>query len=373
VVRDTSVRRLTQGGDWSFATDSRVASLYPQSEGGLVILTTNGERGKLLRLRPPESSVSDSLVVDSAALGVMSPIGDRLYLAAGRELLALNATAFSVVARVGFEAPIVALTTTPSGDRVFVAAEGRPAVDVVNRYTGKRESSVSLPCPVRELRIDPLGRLLLARPDSGDSVLVISVGTGKHITTLHSAWRSDLPTVAADGAVVTVVGKDVEFTIPGQANPRIRVREGAAEVWHFVLWNGFRPRAKGLDQPVVFQEDNTAAAFGTPSGPDTGAAPPPRVDSSPAPPPSPPDTAARAPAGRGEQWTVSFAALLSDTRAHALAQGITVDGHKARVVVSAAEGVQVYRVILGPYASRAEAERVGRASRRSYWVFEGVP
>jgi cell division septation protein DedD len=72
-------------------------------------------------------------------------------------------------------------------------------------------------------------------------------------------------------------------------------------------------------------------------------------------------------------WTVSFAALLSEERARDLAQQIRVDGQVARVVVSTTDGVRIYRVVLGPYADKAEAERVGRASRRSYWVFEGVP
>jgi hypothetical protein len=33
----------------------------------------------------------------------------------------------------------------------------------------------------------------------------------------------------------------------------------------------------------------------------------------------------------------------------------------------------VYRVVLGPYASRAEAERIGKSSGQSYWIFEGAP
>ena len=33
----------------------------------------------------------------------------------------------------------------------------------------------------------------------------------------------------------------------------------------------------------------------------------------------------------------------------------------------------VYRVILGPYPTRPDAERVGRESRESFWVYQGNP
>ena len=114
---------------------------------------------------------------------------------------------------------------------------------------------IRLPGPAKELRIDPFGRLLLARPDTGDSVWVINVGTNRVVATLPTAWRADLPNVGPDGAVATIAGRDVHFTIPGHAKPRIIVRDGANEIWHFVFWNGFRPRAPGLDQPVVFAVD----------------------------------------------------------------------------------------------------------------------
>jgi len=29
--------------------------------------------------------------------------------------------------------------------------------------------------------------------------------------------------------------------------------------------------------------------------------------------------------------------------------------------------------VMGPYTTREEAERVGRASRREYWIYEGSP
>jgi cell division septation protein DedD len=71
----------------------------------------------------------------------------------------------------------------------------------------------------------------------------------------------------------------------------------------------------------------------------------------------------------GEQWIVSFAALLVEASAQQVAREITVDGQRARIVTTLREGMPVHRVVLGPYPTRAAAERVGRQAGRPYWVY----
>ncbi len=301
----------------------------------------------------------------------MSPLGDRLYLAIGRDVVSLNAINFDQAGRVQFDGPVIALTTTPSGDRVFVATEGSRDIAILDRYSGERTDVVRLPRPAKELRIDPLGRLLLARPDTGDSVWVINIGNNRIITTLPTTWRADLPTVGPDGAVATVSGRDVLFTIPGQPKPRIIVRDGGNEVWHFVFWNGFRPRAAGLDQPVVFPVDT--AYYIAPTSDSLAAQVPVSIDTQATRPQVVlPDTTVRTPAA-STVWSVQVAAVLSEERAREIARTIRVDGVAPRVVVSAVDGARVYRVVMGPFSSRAEADRIGRQSGRDYWVFEGIP
>jgi hypothetical protein len=276
------------------------------------------------------------------------------------------------VARVRFDGPVSALVTTPSGDRVFVATERSRDVAILDRYSGERAESVTLPAPVGELRMDPLGRLLLARPDTGDSVWVISVWTNRLVATLPTAWRSDLPTVAHDGTVATVDSGDVLFTIPGAPKPRIIIRDGASEIWHFVFWNGFRPRASVLDEPVVFPVDTTyyvAPVYDSLRAPvpiamDSATVRRPQVIAA--------DTTSRVPPARSG-WSVQVAAVLSEERAREIARTIRVDGATPRVTVSDVDGSRVYRVVMGPFPTRVEADRVGRQSGRDYWVFEGVP
>jgi cell division septation protein DedD len=233
--------------------------------------------------------------------------------------------------------------------------------------------------------MDPLGRYVLARAEAGDSAWVIAVGTARVVGSVNTSWRDDLPMVAADGAILLASGTTVRIVDGETLRERSSVDGGAADFWYAILWNGFRPRAGVLDQPVTFA-DSDSVAVPADSGDTSAVAPAPgdtagRAPRAPIPRPTPPriptDTARAAPSepARPSGWTVSFAAYLSEASARARAASITVDGQRARVVAGQTPGTTttVYRVVLGPYPTKADAERVGRESRESFWVYEGNP
>jgi cell division protein FtsN len=56
-----------------------------------------------------------------------------------------------------------------------------------------------------------------------------------------------------------------------------------------------------------------------------------------------------------------------------MAAKLRVEGQRPRITTSERDGRVVYRVIMGPFPSRSEAERIARASGQTYWIFEGVP
>jgi cell division septation protein DedD len=369
VVRDTAWQRLAPSGEWNLPLREKAVFLFPLRDGSLVAITQNVSGFEARRLRPPDYRTSDSLALPLPATAIVSPLHDRLYLASGNELLILPVADFSALERYKTPGAVIALAITPSGDRLFAAIQNRDRLEVLDRYASRFVRPIDLPGAVSDLRMDPLGRLLLARADSGDLAFVVAIATHEVTAVLPTQWRSDLPTVAPDGAIAALRSRDVVFWVPRSREPSLTVRNGASDFWHFILWNGFRPRAKELDQPVVFQEDSTVP----------GIIREPAAPSAPVQQPRPADSiavqvAAQPDSARNRNvWTVSFAALLSEERARNLAQQIRVDGQQARVVVSVTEGVRIYRVVLGPYPDRNEAERTGRASRRSYWIFEGVP
>jgi len=143
------------------------------------------------------------------------------------------------------------------------------------------------------------------------------------------------------------------------------VEGGARDFWYFFAWNGFRPRPEGLDQPVTFPSESVYFDTTASSTPDGSPLSPIARDTSPT------VVVPGNPVTTG--FTVSFAALLDAQKAQQLAGTIVVNGTPAHLVATNSAGSPIYRVVLGPYATRDEADRVGRASRRQYWVFEGSP
>jgi septal ring-binding cell division protein DamX len=204
--------------------------------------------------------------------------------------------------------------------------------------------------------------VLLAR-GGADSVYVISLGSDEVLGVVRSAWRGDLPLVLPDGAIATTRGDDVVFAHPASLTDMRTVAGGAKQFWYTLRWNGFRPRAAGLDQPVQFRTSaprdsadyaDSAAARGL--APDSA-----RRDSTRR------DTATSA------VFTVSFAAVLDEQQARQVASRVRVNGESPRITTADRAGKTVYRVVLGPYPTRADAERVGKSSGQSFWIFEGAP
>jgi hypothetical protein len=377
------------GGTWSLRPPLPVQVLLPQPDGALVGAGAAGDELLVWRVRPPGTEVADRLAIavggDAGRNGVRlaataTTVGDRVYLAAHETLVGVETRGFTRALSVDLGDPVVAVAATPSGDRLFVALEGDRALRVVDRFAGEVTARVRLPGPARALRMDPVGRLLLAR-GAEDTVWVVSLAEGAVLGAARSAWRPDLPQVLPDGRIATVSGTDVVL-VDGLSLARVGTLPGAAaDHWHLLRWNGFRPRAAGLDEPVRFRSgpprDSAApapaegAARGVPdSARETGdTTPPPPATASPASATAATDTAA------GEaQWTVSFAAVLNEQSARDLAGRIRVDGQRARVVAGERDGRPLYRVLLGPFATRAQAERVARASGQpGYWIFQGAP
>lgn len=135
-----------------------------------------------------------------------------------------------------------------------------------------------------------------------------------------------------------------------------RVQGGADELWFSFWWTGFRPRAAALDQPVTFDSATTVVADSTTVMPVDSVQLPPVMDS------------VATPAG----FTVSFFTLLSEQRAHTEAAAIRVGDETAHVETVVRNGIPMYRVILGPYPTCAEAQRAARAAGKSgAWIPEG--
>lgn len=370
IAADGVVHRLTPTGSWTYKNPRGIRELFPQPDGALLISSDEGDSTHLWRLRPPENRLLDTTAIPRATRSVRTQVGDRLYFATSEGLIAVRSRDLMPIAPMELERKPRAIAPTPSGDRLYILTDSSDALLVVDRYQEKVERSIELPGVSLDLRMDPLGRYVLARSAADDSVWVIAVGTDRVVSTVASGWRADLPLVAPDGRLLTLHGKDVVIIEPETRRIVRRIPGGAADFWYLFSWSGFRPRAAGLDVPVTFEGGDSGVVDSNiiriEPGLDSGDFAPTAAD-----------TATTVPAAdtapHRSLYTVSFATMLQPDAAATLASSIKVGGATARVVASNREGATIYRVVLGPYRSREIADRAGREAKKPFWVFEGNP
>ncbi|MDQ3673533.1 MAG: SPOR domain-containing protein [Gemmatimonadota bacterium] len=353
--------------DWRFHPPEPARGVFAQPNGDLIVAANKGPQTILWKLRPPDEVVGDSVALPLSGGGVSTQVGDRVYFTVDSGLVGVKARDLSPVGAVKFGSNVLALAPSPSGDRLFVATTSEREIAVVDRYSERITARIPVPTAPSALRMDALGRYLIARFPAADSVWVIAIATNRLIGAVATEWEEDLPALTPDGKIALLGAKDVTFVNPETLKLEKTVAGGAKDFWYFFAWEGFRPRARGIDDPVTFANDSTFEGS-SPPGPGV-------IDTTQRPPASGANSASQAATRNpaGEAFSVSFAALLSEEKARELSTSISVDGVPAHVVATNTAGSPIYRVIMGPYRTREEAEKVGRSSRREYWVYEGAP
>jgi hypothetical protein len=377
LTSDRHIIRTTATTDWR-GPEVHSDTLLALPNGYVVLVSHAETTTRLVRFHPPSLTPMDTVELPRAGALVRTVNGDRIYAQTERGVAAVDARTWRNVSGPRTRDLPLALAPTPSGDRVFVLEENGRDIRVWDRYADRYRATIHLSSPVAGLRMDVMGRYLLGRIETGDSVRILSVPLGRVIATVQSEWRNDLPAFAPDGSLLTLTRGDVNVLDPVSSLRRKRIRNGAQDIWVLVRWDGFRPRDSSLDAPATFDDlpfDSLAAADRIDS---ILAARGDRLTVGAL------DSIARASAAAerhmqtdtassGTGFVLSFAALLSETSARSLAGRIHVDGQTPRVVRSTSDGVTIFRVILGPYPTRDAAEAAGRRSGVPYWIYTGMP
>jgi len=231
-----------------------------------------------------------------------------------------------------------ALVFSPSGHRIYVARRTEPGLAAIDRYDREEIDGIALPLPAATIRLDPLGRWLLAKPATGDSVFVVDLPVKRLVGTLASAWRTDLPAIAPDGALLVRQGDDVVAYRPDSLAATGRVKGGGVDLW---MLTGWRPRGA------------YRGAFG-----DAGA----QVD---------PSVAADTAGPEGPMY-VQVSTSQNEAWSSEMAQQLTRAGLVAHVL-EPKNPDDGYRVVLGPYPTRAQAEGIGRKLGRPFWIYQPTP
>jgi hypothetical protein len=180
---------------------------------------------------------------------------------------------------------------------------------------------------------------LLARPTTGDSLWVVDLPVKRLVGAVASAWRLDLPAIGPDGSVLVRQGDDVVAYRPDTLVETGRVKGAAPDLWTLTAW---RPRG-GYRGAFADAQAPAAPPVGTAATADT--------------------------AGSEGPMYVQVSTSQNEAWSSEMAQQLDRAGLAARVLTPKGPD-DGYRVVLGPYATRAQAEAIGRKLGRPFWIYQ---
>jgi DNA-binding beta-propeller fold protein YncE len=277
--------------------------------------------------------VSDTLAVIPIESGAVAaaPWADLIAVATDSAVWLYDPYSNAKPSRVGGIRGATSIAFSPSGHQLYVAAQNR--LVVVDRFAARIRTTVSLPGAAVALRPDPLGRWLLVRPASGDSIWVVDLDRDGLSGTAAGEWSDDLPLVAPRNVLVARDGQAITaHDLSSSGLPETgRVDAAAGSLWLAVPWSPIR-------------EDPAAAALAQ----DSSAVP---VSDS----------------AQGERVYLQVSSSRNPDWASELVKKLAAAGLDASILKPASD-TDPYRVVLGPYPSRDAAEQSGRTLGMPYFV-----
>ena len=250
-------------------------------------------------------------------------LGDLVAVAADSAVILYTPQNKSKPKIIPVEGDARAVLFSPSGHRLYVARAAAPLL-ILDRYEATPLREIELPGPARGLRGDLYGSWLLVQPENADSVWVVDVGTGKYAGATAAHWSDDLPAVAPPHTLLVRRGADLvalDLGAPGFKQVG-RVAGGASDYWLPLAW---RPPA---ENEIPVESDSTATASA-----DSGANRP--------------------------VVYLQVSSSQNPTWASELSEKLRAAGLPASVLTPK-RAEEAYRVVLGPYATREQAEETGR-------------
>ena len=292
--------------------------------GGMLVARLAGKQPRLEVLGSDRPPVSFEVPAGQEALSFW---GDLVAIAADSAVVIYETEGDSDGDRDRVSIPVSggakAVMFSPSGHRIYVARASEGLL-ILDRASGQELQEIDLPGPAVGLGGDLFGQWVLVRPAAGDSAWVIDVGKGGFIGTVDVEWDDDLPAVVSPNTLLTRRGKDVVAVDLGAKGfpVRARVEGGAGDTWLPLGWHP--PEEENV--PVNADSADLAAA----------------------------DSAARA-----AKVYLQVSSSQNPVWAEELSQRLRAAGLPA-AVLKPARSDEAYRVVLGPYATREQAEETGR-------------
>ena len=293
--------------------------------GGMLVARLAGDKPRLEVLGSDRPPATFPVVEGQQALSFW---GDLIAVAADSAVVLYEVEGDSDGDRDKIAIPVSgtakAVMFSPSGHRIYVA-RATDGLLVLDRVSGEELFEVDLPGPAIGLSGDRYGQWLLVRPATGDSAWVVDIGRGRRVGTVQVEWDADLPAMLSPNTLLTRRGKDlVALDLSRDGFPlRGRIEGGAGDGWVPLAWHPEQ------EENVPMDADSAALAAAA-------------------------DSAANAPS-----VYLQVSSSQNPTWAEELSQKLKAAGLPASVL-KPARSDEAYRVVLGPYATREQAEETGR-------------
>ena len=295
--------------------------IWGAARGRLVATTGSGEDRELVTLSRGQTPVRQSLPEGEL---VVSRWGRLAVVATDSGLAMLEPDDPDGFSFVPLSPHPQMPAISPSGHRIY-AILGTNGLVVVDRFEREVLQRFELPGQVAAIRMDPFGRVLLMRTAASDSVWIVDATSLRVATTAHSTWADDLPAVAPDGTVLlrqngTLAAFDWETDSTISS-----VAASEDDFWLVAGWDPHRPALElAADREAAQQQ-------------------------------------------AGQLLYVQVSSSGNVAWAEDLAQELRAAGLDA-TVLQPDSTEERFRVVLGPYTSREEAEDNGRRLGRPFWI-----
>lgn len=291
-----------------------------------VVAVLQGEPQRLVVVR----SDNEPTVVDlpSGATAVSS-WGDLVAIAADSALVVYDPKDDRPPRSIDIPGTAQAVAFSPAGHRLYVAGSSKRIVEV-DRDAQKATGRITIPGPPQALRSSLYGGWLMARPAGVDSIWLVDAAAGKFRGSIAGAWAEDLPIIIGDNAVVRQGDDVVMIDLSDELFPEVnRLAHGAVDFYLPLAW---LPEEAGM--PELTEEEGEAEEAG-----------------------ASPSIYLQVSSSQNPKWAEDFATRLS-------AAGLSAS------VLAPRQDDDGYRVVIGPYRSREEADSVGRELGAPYFIYQ---
>jgi hypothetical protein len=324
VVRaDSSVATIRQrsANDWSTRFEGLPNAIWGAVRSRLVGVVPDEEGRSLQLLADGQAPVSQRLPAGTVAV---SHWGDVAAVATDSGLVTLDPTTNASPRFLPLADAARVVTFSPSAHRIYVVdATGR--LVTVERFSLTVLDSLFLAGPASELRADPTGRLLLVQSQFDDAIWVVDAVSWELVGSVDGEWDEQLPVVAPNGTILLRRGVRIVALAPATLEQTGTVLDDQSDRWLAVAWDPRRPVLELAESGETEEPEADQLIY------------------------------VQVSATHNEDWARDLAANLGRA------------GMPASVLPPA-DFLEPYRVVLGPYASREEADDTRRTLDMPSWI-----